>query len=96
MLLILQLYELERLQCANPALEYQNNTGLISGTAYVVYSVSEDTAGNLQTTVNTLNVTTSSVAVPSITTSKTALDFSFVEQNFSSAPLNYQITALSK
>jgi hypothetical protein len=36
-----------------------------------------------------------SVAVPSITTSKTALDFSFVEQNFSSAPLNYQITALN-
>jgi hypothetical protein len=65
MLLILQLYELER--TVNPALEYtQNNTGLISGTAYVVYSVSEDTAGNLQTTVNTLNVTTSSVAVPSI------------------------------
>jgi hypothetical protein len=63
MLLILQLYELERLH-ANPALEYtQNNTGLISGTACVVYSVSEDTAGNLQTTVNTLNVTTSSVAV---------------------------------
>jgi hypothetical protein len=48
----------------------------------------------LQTTVNTLNVTTSSVAVPSLTTSKTALDFSF-EQNFSSAPLNYQITALT-
>ena len=84
------------LTIVNPALEYtQNNTGLISGTAYVVYSVSEDTAGNLQTTVNTLNVTTSSVAVPSITTSKTALDFSFVEQNFSSTPLNYQITALN-
>jgi hypothetical protein len=33
--------------------------------------------------------------VPSITTSKTALDFSFVEQNFNSAPLNYQITALN-
>jgi hypothetical protein len=46
MLLILQLYELERLH-ANPALEYtQNNTGLISGFACVVYSVSEDTAGN--------------------------------------------------
>lgn len=80
----------------DPTLAYtQNNTGLISGTAYVVYSVSEDTAGNIQTTVNTLNVTTSSVAVPSITTTKTALDFSFIEQNFSSSPLNYQITALN-
>jgi hypothetical protein len=34
-----------------------------------------------------------SVAVPSIN-NKTALDFSFVEQNFNS-PLNYQITALN-
>ncbi len=84
------------LTIVDSALEYtQNNTGLISGTAYVVYSVSEDTAGNLQTTVNTLNVTTSSVVVPSITTTKTALDFSFIEQNFSSLPLNYQITALN-
>ncbi len=84
------------LTVVDPALEYsQNNTGLSSGTAYVVYSVSEDTAGNLQTTINTLNVTTSSVLVPSLTTSKTALDFSFVEQNFSSTPLNYQITALN-
>lgn len=84
------------LTVVDPALEYsQNNTGLSAGTAYVVYSVSEDTAGNLQTTVNTLNVTTSTVAVPSITTTKTGLDFSFVEQNFSSIPLNYQITALN-
>ena len=84
------------LTVVDPALEYsQNNTGLSAGTAYVVYSVSEDTAGNIQTTVNTLNVTTSTVAVPSITTTKTGLDFSFVEQNFSSIPLNYQITALN-
>jgi hypothetical protein len=59
------------------------------------YTLCQKILGNLQTTVNTLNVTTSSVAVPSITTSKTALDFSFVEQNFNSAPLNYQITALN-
>lgn len=84
------------LTVVDPALEYtQNNTGLSAGTAYVVYSVSEDTAKNLQTAVNTLNVTTSSVVVPSLTTTKTGLDFSFVEQNFSSTPLNYQITALN-
>jgi hypothetical protein len=35
-----------------------------------------------------------SVAVPSITTSKTALDFSFVEQNFNSATIKLS-TALN-
>ena len=80
----------------DPAVAYTTTiTGLALGTTYVVYSVSEDTIGNLQTTANKLDVTTATVLVPSITTTKTALDFSFVEQNFSSTVLNYNIQALN-
>ena len=80
----------------DPAVAYTTTiTGLALGTTYAVYSVSEDTIGNLQTTANKLDVTTATVLVPSITTTKTALDFSFVEQNFSSTVLNYNIQALN-
>lgn len=84
------------LTIVDPALAYtQSVSGLNSGTDYIVYATSEDAAGNLQSTVDTLNVTTSSVAVPSITTNKTALDFSFIEQNFTSTVSSYQIQALN-
>ncbi|SHG05392.1 Por secretion system C-terminal sorting domain-containing protein [Flavobacterium micromati] len=69
----------------------QNNTGLILGTTYVVYSISEDAFGNIQTVVKKLDVTTSSAAVPSLSTTKTSLEFSFVEQNFSSSVLSYEL-----
>jgi hypothetical protein len=69
----------------------QNITGLTLGTTYVVYSISEDTFDNVQTAVNKIDVTTSSVLVPVLTTSKTTLDFSLVEQNYSSIVLNYTV-----
>ena len=70
-------------------------TGLSLGTDYVLYSISEDATGNTQTESNLLNITTSSVLVPSLSTTKAALDFNFVEQNFSSTAINYQIEALN-
>ena len=73
----------------------KNSTGLALGTDYVVYSISEDAIGNIQGESNKLDVTTSSVVVPSLSTTKTALDFSFVEQNFSSIALSYQLQALN-
>ena len=73
----------------------KNITGLTLATAYVVYSISEDASENIQTESNKLDVVTSSVVVPSLSTTKTALDFSFVEQNFSSTALNYQIEAFN-
>ena len=73
----------------------KNSTGLALGTDYVVYSISEDAIGNIQAESNKLDVTTSSVVVPSLSTTKTALDFSFIEQNFSSIALSYQLQALN-
>ena len=73
----------------------KNITGLTLGTAYVVYSISEDATGNIQGESNKLDVTTSSVVVPSLSTNKTALDFSFTEQNFNSTILNYKVEALN-
>lgn len=73
----------------------KNITGLTLATAYVVYSISEDASGNIQAESNKLDEVTSSVVVPSLSTTKTALDFSFVEQNFSSTALNYQIEAFN-
>gem|GEM_PF-387572 len=68
-------------------------SNLTINTDYVVYSISEDSYGNIQTDSNQLNVKTSSVLVPSISTTKTALDFGFSEQNFASKTTSYQIQA---
>ena len=77
---------------ADPAVVYTAAvSGLTLGTSYNVYAVSEDTSGNLQAASTLLNVTTSNVAVPSITTTVNELNFSFVEQNTSSSILNYGI-----
>lgn len=81
------------LDIAAKNLEYSKIiTGLTSGTSYIVYSVSEDAAANLQTTVNKLDVTTASVLVPSIRTSAAALNFGNAEQNIDSPSLSYQIS----
>jgi hypothetical protein len=78
---------------ADPSLTYTKNiTGLTAGTTYVVYAVSEDASGNIQASSSKLDVTTSSALVPSLSATETAVDFSFVEQNFSSDVLNYQIS----
>ena len=82
------------LTISDPAVEYlQSITGLAIGTSYDVYAISEDGSGNTQATSALLTVTTSSVAVPSITTTVAALNFNFLEQNTTSAPLNYEIQA---
>lgn len=66
-------------------------TGLTSNTSYSVYSVSEDTAGNIQATVNKIDVTTSNVVVPVLSTSSSTLDLGFSEANFDSDNFSYQI-----
>ncbi len=80
------------LNITDKALEYSKIfTGLTLNTAYIVYSVSEDSSENLQATVNKLDVTTATILIPSIRTTSTALNFGSVEQNLDSASLNYQI-----
>lgn len=81
------------LDIADKKLEYSKIiTGLNSATSYIVYSVSEDAAGNLQTTVNKLDVTTASVLVPSLRISAAALNFGNTEQSIESPSLSYQIS----
>ncbi|MFN7100443.1 MAG: endonuclease, partial [Flavobacterium sp.] len=78
----------------DPAAEYtQSITGLTSGILYDLYAISEDKYNNPQGTSTLLTATTSSVAVPSITTAVANLNFGLVEQNTSSAPLNYELQA---
>lgn len=84
------------LEITNASIEsIKTITGLALGTDYVLYAISEDATGNTQAESNQLNITTSSVLVPSLSTTKAALDFSFVEQNFSSTAINYQIEGLN-
>lgn len=66
-------------------------TGLVINTSYSVFSISEDLYGNIQSTVNKVEVTTSSVVIPSLSTSTTSLDLGFSEVNFDSETLSYQI-----
>ncbi|MET0945388.1 MAG: HYR domain-containing protein [Flavobacterium sp.] len=76
------------------ALTYTKSiSNLTLGTDYVVYVISEDFYGNIQTDSTQLNVKTSTTLVPSISTTKTALDFGFAEQNFASKTSSYQIQA---
>ncbi|AWG23087.1 endonuclease [Flavobacterium faecale] len=64
-------------------------TGLTIGTAYIVYSVSEDAYQNLQLTTNSLNVSTSSTLVPSIKITTAAVAFGFQEQGFDSSAMTF-------
>jgi len=66
-------------------------TGLSLNTAYSVFSISEDTHGNIQSVVNKVDVTTSNVIVPSLSTTSTSLDLGFSEANYDSESLSYQI-----
>ncbi|OXG04481.1 putative secreted protein (Por secretion system target) [Flavobacterium araucananum] len=66
-------------------------SGLSLNTTYSVFSVSEDLYGNIQTTPAKVDATTSSVVVPSLSTSISALDLGFSEANFSSDNFSYQI-----
>lgn len=68
-------------------------TALTLNTAYSVFSISEDSYGNVQSTVNKVDATTSSVAVPSMTTTVSSLDLGISETNYSTENLSYQIQA---
>lgn len=70
-------------------------TGLNLNTIYAVFSVSEDLYGNIQSVVNKVDVTTSSVVTPSLSTSVSSLDLGFSEANYSSESLSYQIQGSS-
>ncbi|MFH7018218.1 choice-of-anchor J domain-containing protein [Flavobacterium sp. FlaQc-47] len=66
-------------------------SGLALNTAYSVFSVSEDLFGNIQAVSNQLDVTTSSVVVPSLSTTINTLDLGFSEANYDSNIATYQI-----
>ncbi|AYN04995.1 T9SS-dependent choice-of-anchor J family protein [Flavobacterium sp. 140616W15] len=80
------------LDIADEALVYSKTiVGLALNTAYSVYSISEDPYGNIQATANKIDVTTSAVVSPKITTTITAIDLGTEEENFSSSALDYKI-----
>ncbi len=66
-------------------------TGLSLSTSYSVFSISEDPYGNIQSAVNRIDAATSSVALPTLTTSVASLNLGFSEANFESDILSYQI-----
>jgi hypothetical protein len=66
-------------------------TGLTLNTAYSVYSISEDSFGNIQASVNKIDATTSAVVSPKITTTTTVINLGVEEPNFTSSVLSYQI-----
>lgn len=68
-------------------------TGLALNTSYSVFSISDDSYGNVQSTVNKVDVTTLNVAIPSITTTVSSLDLGISETNYSTENLSYQIQA---
>ncbi|SHG83287.1 T9SS-dependent choice-of-anchor J family protein [Flavobacterium defluvii] len=66
-------------------------TGLSLSTSYSVFSVSEDPYGNVQSAVNRIDAATSSVALPTLTTSAASLNLGFSEANFDSDIFTYQL-----
>ncbi|KFF01488.1 T9SS-dependent choice-of-anchor J family protein [Flavobacterium hydatis] len=66
-------------------------TGLTLNTAYSVYSISEDSFGNIQASVNKIDATTPAVVSPKITTTTTVINLGVEEPNFTSSVLSYQI-----
>ncbi|WP_433833258.1 choice-of-anchor J domain-containing protein [Flavobacterium anhuiense] len=68
-------------------------TGLPLSTAFSVFSVSEDVVGNVQASVNKVDVTTLSVMPPAITPSVAVLNLGGTEPNFDPLIKSYQIGA---
>jgi len=82
------------LDITDPSQVYVKNfTGLTLNTSYSVFSISEDSHNNIQSIVNQIDVTTSSVVAPIITVSASSLDLGFSEVNYNSESLSYQIQA---
>ncbi|MFH6993613.1 T9SS type A sorting domain-containing protein [Flavobacterium sp. FlaQc-48] len=70
----------------------QSFAGLSLGTSYSVFSVSEDPYGNVQTAVNKVDVTTSNVVIPVLSSTVTSLSL-FAEPTYTSEASSYQIQA---
>ncbi|KAF2342515.1 T9SS-dependent choice-of-anchor J family protein [Flavobacterium tistrianum] len=68
-------------------------TGLPLSTAYSVFSISEDIAGNIQASVNRVDVTTLNVMPPAISPSISSLNLGGTEPNFDPLIKSYQIGA---
>lgn len=82
------------LTVADKTLAYTKNfAGLSATTAYSVFSVSEDAYENIQNTVTKTDVTTTTVALPEITTTLSALDLGVSQINFESVSKSYQFEA---
>jgi hypothetical protein len=82
------------LDVANPSQVYVKTfTGLTINTSYSVFSVSEDLFGNIQANATKVDVTTSSVVLPSLITSVSSLDLGFSEASINSESLSYQLQA---
>ena len=78
----------------NPTQEYVKSfTGLPLSTAYSVFSISEDIVGNVQASVNKVDVTTLNVIPPAISTSVSVLNLGGTEPNFDPLVKSYQIGA---
>lgn len=78
----------------NSSLEYVKSfAGLTLNTAYSIFSISEDIAGNIQASVNKLDVTTLNVMPPAISPSVTVLNLGGTEPNFDPLIKSYQIGA---
>lgn len=84
------------LNITNPSQAYVKNfAGLSLSTSYSVFSISEDPYSNIQSTVNKVDVTTSSVATPIITTTVNSLDLGFSQSTFVSDTFEYKIQAVN-
>ncbi|MFC0776492.1 T9SS type A sorting domain-containing protein [Flavobacterium sp. HJSW_4] len=78
----------------NSDLEYVKSfTGLPLNTAYSIFSISEDVVGNIQSSVNKVDVTTLSVMPPAISPSVAVLNLGGTEPNFNTLTNSYQIGA---
>lgn len=73
----------------------KNFGGLNLNTFYSVFSISEDSSGNIQSTINKVDITTSNVPTPVISTTISSLYLGALESNYTSETLSYQIQALN-
>jgi endonuclease/exonuclease/phosphatase family metal-dependent hydrolase len=69
--------------------------GLSLNTSYSVFSISEDPYGNIQSTVNKVDATTSNVPTPVISTTANSLNLGASQSNYESEALSYQIQAIN-
>lgn len=84
------------LDITNPSLAFVKNfAGLSLATSYTVFSISEDPYTNIQAAINKVDVITSSVPTPVITSTVTSLDLGFSQATFDSETIDYKIQAVN-